>query len=154
MKINTDFYKSTFTFQHTHHRARCISSIWFLTPLYLFEQMILLGSQNTHWLQLRPLRLMEIPFFLNVSLDSGKDESQTGLNQEKKQFKSTIKNFSHRLYVCVNTRFVCPFSQKALPGLTRKVSQVSLTDFNNSLIFCRASKNKTYVIFLSAEKRI
>ena len=37
--------------------------------------------------------------------------------------------------------------------LTRKVSQVSLTDFNHSLICCRASKNKTHVIFLSAEKR-
>ena len=39
-------------------------------------------------------------------------------------------------------------------NLTRKVSQVSLTDFNDSLICCSTSKNKTHVIFLSAEKRI
>ena len=36
--------------------------------------------------------------------------------------------------------------------LTRKVSQVSLTDFNDSLICCRASKNKTRVIFFIGGK--
>ena len=36
--------------------------------------------------------------------------------------------------------------------LTRKVSQVSLTDFNDSLICCRASKNKTHVKFFIGGK--
>ena len=36
--------------------------------------------------------------------------------------------------------------------LTRKVSQVSLIDFNDSLICCRASKNKTHVIFFIGGK--
>ena len=36
--------------------------------------------------------------------------------------------------------------------LTRKVSQVSLTDFNDSLICCRTSKNKTHVIFFIGGK--
>ena len=36
--------------------------------------------------------------------------------------------------------------------LTRKVSQVSLTDFKDSLICCRASKNKTHVIFFIGGK--
>ena len=36
--------------------------------------------------------------------------------------------------------------------LTRKVSQVSLTDFNDFLICCRASKNKTHVIFFIGGK--
>ena len=36
--------------------------------------------------------------------------------------------------------------------LTRKVSQVSLTDFNDSLICCRALKNKTHVIFFIGGK--
>ena len=39
-------------------------------------------------------------------------------------------------------------------SLTRKVSQVSLTDFNDSLICCRASKNKTHVIFFIAGKTV
>ena len=38
--------------------------------------------------------------------------------------------------------------------LTRKVSQVSLTDFNDSLICCRASKNKTHVIFFIGGKTV
>ena len=37
--------------------------------------------------------------------------------------------------------------KKFMPALTRKVSQVSLTDFNDSLIYCGASENKTHVIF-------
>ena len=36
--------------------------------------------------------------------------------------------------------------------LTRKVSQVSLTDVNDSLICCRALKNKTHVIFFIGGK--
>ena len=36
--------------------------------------------------------------------------------------------------------------------LTRKVSQVSLGDFNDSLICCRASKNKKHVIFFIGGK--
>ena len=39
-----------------------------------------------------------------------------------------------------------------LTNLTRKVSQVSLTDFNDSLICCRASKKKTDVIFFIGGK--
>ena len=62
--------------------------------------------------------LMKMSFLLSVSLDSGKDESQTGPNQVNKQFKATIMDFSHQLYACVNTRVVCPFSQKVLLGLT------------------------------------
>ena len=38
--------------------------------------------------------------------------------------------------------------------LTRKVSQVSLTDFNDSLICWRASKNKTHVIFFIGGKTV
>ena len=39
-------------------------------------------------------------------------------------------------------------------SLTRKVSQVSLADFNDSLICCRASKNKTHVIFFIGGKTV
>ena len=78
--------------------------------------MILLSSENIHWLKLELFCLMKISFFLSVSLDSGKDESQMGLNQKNKQFKVTIMDFSHQLYGCVNTGVVCPFSEKALRG--------------------------------------
>ena len=39
-------------------------------------------------------------------------------------------------------------------NLTRKVSQVCLTDFNDSLICCRVSKNKTHVIFFIGGKTV
>ena len=44
------------------------------------------------------------------------------------------------------------YKAKILRILTRKVSQVTLTDFNDSLICCRASKNKTNVIFFIGGK--
>ena len=42
--------------------------------------------------------------------------------------------------------------ENQITTLTRKVSQVSHTDFNDSLICCRASKNKTHVIFFNGGK--
>ena len=46
------------------------------------------------------------------------------------------------LYYRRNIEIIIFYTKKVpLGGLTRKVSQVSLTDFNDPLICCRASKN-------------
>ena len=59
------------------------------------------------------------------------------------------------LYKCLNSAFLKAHEaglRLYFLLLTRKVSQVSLTDFNDSLICCRSSKNKTHVIFFTGGK--